>query len=58
MKVSDEKVVKKWWNCWLLHRWGEWGEPYSHGYTVFQRRECLFCGKIKEEKFGHSKRDE
>ena len=36
------------------HKWGPWGKPYLFGMIdMYQRKECMECGAIKERYVGH-----
>ncbi len=34
-----DKIIKHWWNCWLVHKWGVWVR-----IDKLQSRTCLVCG--------------
>jgi hypothetical protein len=35
-----------------LHRYGKWGEGFVFGYSLYERKRCLVCGRTKQRRIG------
>lgn len=58
MSKDNKQIKKHWWNCWLFHSWGSWGEPFCTGIHKYQNKKCRICGMIEQRKIGYLKNGE